>query len=243
MKRTLMLCSLVMMPAMWLAAQDATITAPVERNRWIAGTPKTITWTHRGDDILVKLLLWRRSSGRVGVIQNRVHLHDDLLAWEAGRLNDGTMAPGAEDYSIRILRQSDNSLLDESGQFTIGIPVLELTNFTAPGETYTHRSTQIIRWTFNVHADERLQLKLYKDGTDESHCLGIIAQNVNPGGNDFRGRYDWKVGDYVGGTAGFGNRCFYLKLATMSGTASDVSGSPFSITPDIRAVIPLQTAE
>jgi hypothetical protein len=133
---------------------QAAITMPNGGENWVLGSRQSITWSHDGANAKIKFQLYRGRT-RVGVIVTGRNLVDGSYSWVVGALNDGTSAPSGSDYSVRMVRQSDNVELDTSdAPFTIAGQQeppsrLERITVVSPNgrENWPLSSTQLIRWT------------------------------------------------------------------------------------------------
>jgi hypothetical protein len=136
-----------------LTAQ-ATITAPNGGETWVLGSTRNITWSPAGADTRIKFQLYRGRT-RIGVIVTGRNLTDGSYPWVVGTLADGTSAPAGDNYTVRMVRQSDNGEIDTSdASFTLsGQPEPpsqpERITVVAPNgrEVWPLSSPQSIRWT------------------------------------------------------------------------------------------------
>jgi len=87
------------------------------------------------------------------------------------------------------------------------------------GEKLTLGSVVSISWTAS-NVNQNVKLVLLKDGGR----LGIIADNLDPGGSPYR----WTVGQYQGGTAPAGDG-YQIRVRNMDNSLSDLSDSGFSL--------------
>jgi len=227
--RKKIVCTFILLSIGTLAFAQATITAPNGSERWALGSAHAITWTHSGVNFKVKLQLFRGET-RVGIIRMGLNLTDDRCSWEAGRLDDGSQAPVADGYIVRILRQSDNTLLDQSNAG------FSLTSATQPqpasltliapngNESWTIGGpSQSIRWR-STGLSGTVRLILFRNGTAEANRIGTIADGlpVTPGS------YSWPVASYQGGTAVAGSG-YYVRVRAEGSETTDVSNGPFTL--------------
>ena len=101
--------------------------------------------------------------------------------------------------------------------------------FTVPkgGESYPLHMAGIIGWKNFMFADSHLiKLVLFKGGTDPSHKVGNIVQNI-PLSTGGQGSYPWAIGKTESGDAGIGDQ-YRIGIIFMSGAHSYFS-NPFSI--------------
>ena len=223
------LFSIGLLAVSFLAFAQATITAPNGGESWVERTSHNITWTHSGANFTVKLQLFQGET-RIGVIRFGLDLTADSYTWaDVGLLEDGTRAPAGVGYTVRILRQSDNTLLDQSNAgFSITTPPAPTADLTllAPngGESWAIGGpSQNIRWS-STGLTGTVRLILFQGGTAESNRLGEIEDGLAVNGS-----YSWTVGSYQGGTATAGSG-FYIRVRSESSETADVSERPFSLT-------------
>jgi hypothetical protein len=97
-----------------LAAQSVKVVSPNGGESWALNAARDITWTAQNPGSLtVNVVLRHLNGGLVGPIQRNVALSSGVLHWTVGRLEDGTMAPAATDYIIRI-RDAASTVGDDS---------------------------------------------------------------------------------------------------------------------------------
>jgi hypothetical protein len=81
------------------------------------------------------------------------------------------------------------------------------------GESWTLGSTHVVTWNFSgIPGNTLVKLVLFKDGNK----IGNIVQNVSIGSSG-AGSFNWKVGDYEGGTAAAGSG-YKIRIRDMNGT-------------------------
>ena len=94
------------------------------------------------------------------------------------------------------------------------------------GESWPLGSTHAVTWNFSgIPGNTLVKLVLFKDGNK----IGHIVQNISIGSSG-TGSFNWKVGDYEGGTAAAGSG-YKIHIRDMDGTYPlDESDASFTIT-------------
>lgn len=99
------------------AAHAATVTPPKAGDSWLVGAQKTISWTGGGAGT-GRLVLWRTSTGKVGVVKSGITVGAGSFTWTVGALEGGGSATAAKDYFVRLVK-SDGTALGKSPVFAI----------------------------------------------------------------------------------------------------------------------------
>ena len=95
------------------------------------------------------------------------------------------------------------------------------------GRSYPLQMSLSINWNNTGYPDSSLiKLVLFKGGTDSSHKVGNIVQNI-PIGTGGHGSYPWNVGKIESGAADIGDE-YRIRIISMNGTFDCFSKS-FSI--------------
>jgi len=112
---TLVILLSLVLPA---SAATAAITSPKAGETWAGGTDREIAWTWSGS-ATVRLLLYKQSSGSLGIIKNKFPLSDGRCSWSVGVLKNGAAVPSGSDYSIRLVDTAGDVLIAKSPLFSI----------------------------------------------------------------------------------------------------------------------------
>jgi len=179
-----------------------------------------IKWTATGITTPLKLVL-RKNGNVVGTIVENLPANTTQYDWVVGNYTGGTAAADSG-YIIRV-RTMDNGPYDDSDK---AFPLLSgLLALTAPngGESWELGSAKDITWSPGC-AYGSVRLTLYKGGTDMKNRLNAITISTQAE----RGKYSWKVGEYLGNIAQEGDG-YYIMVSSYTPDMKDVSNGPFTI--------------
>ena len=118
MRRSVAIAAILGLLAFTAFGQTAKLTAPKAGASWAVDSTHEIKWTWSGS-AKIKLVLWSKSAGKLGIIKSGLQLSDAHFPWKAGTLEQGKGAPAGSDYMIRIVVMADNSVLDAGPLFSI----------------------------------------------------------------------------------------------------------------------------
>ncbi len=171
-----------------------------------------------------------RDGAVVGTIAASLPPGSSPFLWTAGKLADGTMASPGCGYQVRV-RAIGSSEVDESDAiFSLVTPTpppppppppVRALTVVSPngGESWARGSGKTISWSA-ANLSGKVQLQLYRHPC----CfLGVIAENLPASGT-----YSWKVGEYPGNTAPYGEYNIRVSYMADPGIA-DMSDAPFAI--------------
>lgn len=196
------------------------ITQPNGSDSLCLGKHYTIKWTATGITTPLKLVL-RKNGNVIGTIAENLPANTTQYDWVVGNYTGGTAAADSG-YIIRV-RTMDNGPYDDSDK---AFPLLSgLLALTAPngGESWELGSAKDITWSPGC-AYGSVRLTLYKGGTDMKNRLNAITISTQAE----RGKYSWKVGEYLGNIAQEGDG-YYIMVSSYTPDMKDVSNGPFTI--------------
>lgn len=221
MKKTLWLAAAIVLafrPA--LAGQSITVASPVASDHWLIGSTHAITWTSLAvtGEVAIKL---RTPEGGITNVKSSMS-NTGSFSWTI----PNTVVPGT--YKIRVRTVADDPLVyGDSPFFTIASPPAPISGLSVEsprgGENWEIGSTQAIAW-IATNLQENCRLYLLKDG----QVKGLIRDSFPPGSG--LGSWNWKVGDYQGGTATAGGG-YTVRMELVGGSFSASSNAPFTIVP------------
>ena len=220
--RIAVLAVVFLAPALW--GQSIIVNSPAAGNEWCLGSTHTITWTSSG------------VSGNVMIVLRPADqpMSDPVLTIAASTANDGSHSwsiPGSGlaigTYEVRVRTVSlDPFIFGDSGNFKIVAappphppgPSLKVESPNG-GESWVRGTDHTISWT-STNLTGKVQVQLYRHPC----CfVGVIGENLPATGS-----FSWKVGDYPGNTATFGE--YNIRICSMADhTIFDMSDSPFTI--------------
>lgn len=96
-----------------------TVTSPNGGESWELGTSHPITWTTANVVEHLRISLVRNNGDPVGTIAEGLLPGSSPYSWSAGRLMNGTNAPLAGDYKIRVQAMGEQGGDSSNGVFTI----------------------------------------------------------------------------------------------------------------------------
>jgi hypothetical protein len=221
MKKVLLAAAILCLASMSVQAQ-ATVTSPNGGESWALGSSHDITWTHSGDNIPVRIQLYRNGEW-AGMIASGLDLTADRCPWTVGRLEDGTSVAAGGNFKIRIIRDVGRTLLDDSNTgFTITASEPASITVTSPngGESWELGSSHPITWSSrNVTGTVSIFL-LFGDNSP----LGVIGN-----ADVAAGTYPWTVGDISGAERGTVRSDYRIHIQHSMGSPNDNSNSDFAI--------------
>ena len=120
MKRSLIICAILLFSLPPLAAQTLTLVSPNGGENWAIGSMATVSWNSSGV-ATVRLILYKggtAAENRIGVIVSGLQASSGSYSWTVGSYSEGT-APAGADYSIRIM--AEGTAIDDfsAGPFTL----------------------------------------------------------------------------------------------------------------------------
>jgi len=185
-----------------------------------------VNWVASGITSNVRINLIKPGGALVGSIVGNQAPDSSPYSWTVG-----APAVAGEQYRVRVAA-SDGSGMGESAIFTVvDIPQVSALSIVSPhgGESWEIGSTQAITWTAS-NIQGNCQLTLLELGLLGDTFKGIIRDSFAPGQNG--GSWNWKVGDYQGGSAPPGS-AYKVRIHTLSGDVifSAKSAHLFTIVP------------
>lgn len=198
-----------------------TVTSPNGDENLINGSTHLITWNSVNISGTLKITLWGHDSFYV-VIADNINPAVTSYPWTVNSFFGDVFKIKIEENGTTVSDMSD-------GGFTISYAPLisSIAIFDSPvynnfflGQTYE------IYWSSN-NIKRPVKITLWKDGVS----VGTIADYLDPKVHS----YYWKMGDYVGGTAGPGTG-YKVKIEEHDTGVSGIIDDPFTILP-IPAII------
>src|SRR5512138_3463435 len=111
MRKQAAIAVLLALAAATAPGQTAILTEPQVGASLAIGATAPVSWNASGST-WIKLVLFRNSTGKVGVIKTNLALKAGSYSWRAGFLENGNVAAPANDYAIRVLNMADNKVLN-----------------------------------------------------------------------------------------------------------------------------------
>ena len=215
------------------AFAQARIITPNGGENWARDSRQSIRWEIIGSpaNIPVRLVLFSSSGERAGRIDSGLNLNDRSFLWQTGLLDTGTAPAGS--YIVRLVRQSDNSLIDASdAPFSISAiityaPALRPRSFrllSPNGDEYFRADTRcLIRW--DSFGYPGILIKIFF-GSATAFSEPPLASNVPIEMKTFA----WLIPKTFFGL-------YRIKLLSMDGALQDVSERTFKIIPPTKVML------
>jgi hypothetical protein len=215
------------------AFAQARMVTPNGGENWARDSRQSIRWEIIGspENIPVRLVLFFSSGERAGRIDTGLNLNDRSFLWQTGLLDTGTAPAGS--YIVRLVRQSDNSLIDASdAPFSISAiithaPTLRARSFkllSPNGGEYFRADTRCpIRWDSFGYPGTLIKIFF---GSATAFSEPPLAANVPIEMRAFA----WLIPKTFFGL-------YRIKLLSMDGALQDVSERTFKIIPPTEVTL------
>ncbi len=154
---------------------------------WQKGSSHRISWRASKLKAGLRITLWKDGKA-VGIIATNVDPGLGTYTWRVGEFKVGAAEPGPG-YRIKLKEQNYGYSDLSDADFAIAEMILLTPN---GGGVLKKGSSQQITWQASGFTAP-VKIFLWKDKTK----IGIIARNLPPG----PGTYNWRVGDYIGGSS------------------------------------------
>jgi len=193
----------------------------------LLGTTYAIRWVQFGLSsyhVNIELL---QGDQWAGFIARNVPANLAAWDWNVGSVEGGVVGPG-DDYKIRIYTADTPIWMGNFGD-TSSDPfhLLARISVVSPngGENWPIGTSHNIVWDQAGLTSNTVNIKLYKD----AQFLATIASNYTSASSS----YNWKAGDYAGGTAQPGSGYSILVESFANPALSDITDGVFTIAPAV----------